>query len=35
MFVNIVIAVSMLVGGDVSERAATVSLVNCGQSAFL
>ena len=35
MFVNIVLAVCMLVGGDVSEKVTSVSLVNCVQSDFL
>ena len=35
MFVNIILAVCMLVGGDVSEKAASVSLVNCVPSALL
>ena len=33
--VNIMLAVCMLLGGDVSEKEASVSLVNCVQSAFL
>ena len=32
MFVNIVSDVCMLVGGDVSKKAAVMSLVNCIQS---
>ena len=32
---SIVFALCMLVEGDVSEKAASVSLVNCVQSAFL
>ena len=35
MFVNIVFSVCTLVGGDVSEKTVSVSLVNCVQSAFL
>ena len=35
LFVNIVLAVCILVGVDVSENVAYVSLVNCVQSVFL
>ena len=35
MFVNIVLVVCMSVGGDVSEKVASVSFVNCGQSDLL
>ena len=35
MFVNIVLAVCMLVGGDVSDKIVSVYLVNCVQFSFL
>ena len=35
MFVNIMFVVCILVGGDMYEKAASVSLLNCLQLAFL